>query len=66
MLGVTEEEPVPPTHWDSRFFARTRGRVMTLRDDHTMVEDLAQALNLSDNGDSHHGPCVGVRRSAHP
>jgi predicted ArsR family transcriptional regulator len=41
---------VPPTRWDQRFFASTRGRVVTLlRDGHTTVEDLARALNLTDN-----------------
>ena len=39
-----------PTRWDQRFFASTRGRVVTLlRDGHTTVEDLARALNLTDN-----------------
>ncbi|HZA91639.1 MAG TPA: winged helix-turn-helix domain-containing protein, partial [Gemmatimonadales bacterium] len=41
---------MPPTRWDQRFFASTRGRVVTLlRDGHTTVEDLARALNLTDN-----------------
>ena len=39
------------TRWDRKFFASTRGRIVTLlrRDDRT-VEDLARALGLTDNG----------------
>jgi predicted ArsR family transcriptional regulator len=36
--------------WDQRFFASTRGQVvMLLRQGHATVEDLAQALDLTDN-----------------
>lgn len=38
------------TRWDQRFFASTRGQVvMLLRQGHATVEDLAQALGLTDN-----------------
>ena len=39
------------THWNQKFFQSTRGRIVTLlrRSGHT-VEELAQALNLTDNG----------------
>lgn len=39
------------TRWDRRFFASTRGQIVTLlrRDDRT-VEELARALGLTDNG----------------
>lgn len=41
---------MPMTRWDRRFFASTRGQVVTLlrRGDRT-VDDLAQALGLTDN-----------------
>ncbi len=42
-------------------FARRQLRTL-LRDGHTTVEDRARTKNLSDNGNSHHGPRVGVRR----
>jgi predicted ArsR family transcriptional regulator len=39
------------THWDKKFFASTRGRVVTLlRRSGRTVEELAQALGLTDNG----------------
>jgi predicted ArsR family transcriptional regulator len=39
------------TRWDEQFFASTRGRVVTLlRRGGRTVEDLAQALGLTDNG----------------
>ena len=38
------------TRWDQRFFASTRGQVVTLlRQGHATVEDLARALGLTDN-----------------
>ena len=38
-------------YWDQRFFQSTRGRiVMMLRRSKSTVEDLARALDLSDNG----------------
>lgn len=38
------------TGWDQRFFASTRGQVVTLlRQGHATVEELAQALELTDN-----------------
>ena len=39
------------THWDERFFESTRGRIVTLlRRSWRTVEDLARALDLTDNG----------------
>ena len=39
------------THWDVRFFQSTRGRIVTLlRRSKSTVEDLARALDLTDNG----------------
>ena len=41
---------MPPTRWDQRFFCQhPRTGVTLLRDGHTTVEDLARALNLTDN-----------------
>jgi predicted ArsR family transcriptional regulator len=41
---------VPSTRWDERFFASTRGQVVTLlRRGPVTVEELAQALGLTDN-----------------
>jgi predicted ArsR family transcriptional regulator len=41
---------VASTRWDQRFFASTRGQVVTLlRQGHATVEDLARALGLTDN-----------------
>ena len=38
------------TRWDQRFFASTRGQVLTLlRQGHGTVEDLARELGLTDN-----------------
>jgi predicted ArsR family transcriptional regulator len=39
------------TNWDERFFQSTRGRIVTLlRRSKSTVEDLARALDLTDNG----------------
>jgi predicted ArsR family transcriptional regulator len=39
------------THWDERFFESTRGRIVTLlRRSWRTVEELARALDLTDNG----------------
>jgi predicted ArsR family transcriptional regulator len=39
------------TNWDERFFASTRGRIVTLlRRSSRTVEDLARVLDLTDNG----------------
>jgi predicted ArsR family transcriptional regulator len=39
------------TNWDQRFFESTRGRIVTLlRRSKCTVEDLARALDLTDNG----------------
>jgi predicted ArsR family transcriptional regulator len=39
------------TNWDERFFESTRGRIVTmLRRSNRTVEDLARALDLTDNG----------------
>ena len=39
------------TNWDQRFFQSTRGRIVTLlRRSKCTVEDLARALDLTDNG----------------
>ena len=39
------------TNWDVRFFQSTRGRIVTLlRRSKSTVEDLARALDLTDNG----------------
>jgi predicted ArsR family transcriptional regulator len=39
------------TNWDRRFFESTRGRIVTLlRRSNLTVEDLARALDLTDNG----------------
>jgi predicted ArsR family transcriptional regulator len=39
------------TKWDERFFQSTRGRIVTmLRRSKSTVEDLARALDLTDNG----------------
>jgi predicted ArsR family transcriptional regulator len=39
------------TNWDQRFFESTRGRIVTrLRRSNRTVEDLARALDLTDNG----------------
>jgi len=39
------------TNWDERFFESTRGRIVTLlRRSNLTVEDLARALDLTDNG----------------
>jgi predicted ArsR family transcriptional regulator len=39
------------TGWDRRFFDSTRGRIVTmLRRSNRTVEDLARALDLTDNG----------------
>ncbi len=62
------------TRWDDRFFGSTRGRVVSLlrRGPHT-VEELAQALELTDNGVRAHLSTLerdgivrqkGVRRTA--
>jgi predicted ArsR family transcriptional regulator len=41
---------MPTTEWDRRFFATTRGQVVTLlRAGERTVDDLAQALGLTDN-----------------
>ncbi len=41
---------MPTTEWDRRFFATTRGQVVTLlRARERTVDDLAQALGLTDN-----------------
>lgn len=41
---------MPRTHWDERFFASTRGHVVVLlRRSERTVDDLAQALGLTDN-----------------
>src|SRR5256885_16995615 len=41
---------MPRLQWNQRFFASTRGRiVMLLRRDSRTVDELAQALNLTDN-----------------
>src|SRR5688572_1444520 len=38
------------SRWDQRFFASTRGQVVTLlRQGHATVEELARALGLTDN-----------------
>jgi predicted ArsR family transcriptional regulator len=44
------EEEMPGLQWNQRFFASTRGRIIMLlrRSSHT-VDELAQALNLTDN-----------------
>jgi predicted ArsR family transcriptional regulator len=39
------------TNWDEKFFESTRGRIVTLlRRSNRIVEDLARALDLTDNG----------------
>ena len=41
---------MPRLHWNQRFFASTRGRIlMLLRRAGRTVDELAQALNLTDN-----------------
>ncbi|HEU5431514.1 MAG TPA: ArsR family transcriptional regulator, partial [Thermomicrobiales bacterium] len=41
---------MPTTEWDRRFFASTRGQVVTLlRQGERTVDDLARALGLTDN-----------------
>jgi predicted ArsR family transcriptional regulator len=45
-----KEAPVPESQWESRFFASTRGQVITLlRRGGRTVDDLALALELTDN-----------------
>src|SRR5437764_15198618 len=44
------EEDMPRLHWNQRFFASTRGRIlMLLRRAGRTVDELAQILNLTDN-----------------
>src|SRR5207249_6425780 len=48
--GADEGETMPRTRWDERFFASTRGRIVQLlRRATSTVDELAEALGLTDN-----------------